>query len=65
MSLSLMTRTQAAARTTMRTGWVWSVVDEKDHAARVEYLAGSCPSLFIGTIGTKRQPENPWRALAA
>ena len=49
----------------MRMGWVWSVVDERDHAAHVEYAAGACPMSFIGTIGTKRQPGNPWRALAA
>ena len=55
---------QAAARMSMRTGRVWSVVD---HAERVhaEYAAGACPSIAFGTIGTKRNQPTPWRALDA
>jgi len=49
-------------RTTLRAGWVWSIVDDNRHA-RVEYAAGACPTFFVGTMGTKRNQPIPRRAL--
>ena len=64
MSVSL-TRTQARERTMLRTGWVWSVVDDANHRARVEYAAGACPTFAFGTMGTKRNQPIPRGALDA
>lgn len=55
-------------RTTLRAGWVWSVVDDRQHAARVEYAAGACgvqTDTCNGTMGTKRNQPIPRRALDA